>query len=243
MRFLIVGVMMVAGMVAAGCQEHSTVPARDFNELIPRLMKPVNTYDDPITAAANLFNVTSPDERRDAIAYLSPKPYGHEPAYMKAYYLLTTDPHAMVRAQAMRALGASHQQEAVPYLINGNAPSGATGVGKTGLSDPDVQVRRDAARGLMETFNDTAIPAVADCLLKDTDDQVRVTCAQALQNAHTPEAYRALIGALDDRDAAVVYHAHLALVANTGQDLGYNAKPWLEWHQKTYVKAATQSTP
>ena len=73
----------------------------------------------PEEAASNLFNVTSPDERRDAIAYLQTKPYGHEPPYMKAYEILTTDPHPMVRGQAMLALGTSHQVEAVSYLIKG----------------------------------------------------------------------------------------------------------------------------
>ena len=235
MRLLIVVVLV--GVVLVGCQKDS-VPARDFNELIPRLMRPVNAYSDPVEAAANLFHVTSPDERRDAIAYLSTQPYGHGAAYMKAYYMLTTDPHAMVRAQAMRALGASHQQEAVAYLVNGNTPAN-----KTGLSDVDAQVRRDAARGLMETFNDTAIPALADRVIKDTDDQVRVTCAQALKNGRTAEAYRALIGALDDRDAAVVYYAHKALVMNTGENLGTNARPWLEWYQQAYTKPVVAPVP
>ena len=49
-----------------------------------------------------------------------------------------------------------------------------------------------------------------------------------------------LIGALDDRDAAVVYYARQALVANTGQGMGYDVKPWLEWYQQTYAKATTQ---
>ncbi|MCL2640461.1 MAG: HEAT repeat domain-containing protein [Phycisphaerales bacterium] len=230
MRILIVSVVMFACMMSAGCRDTVAAPARDFNELIPRLMRPVNTYNDPVTAAENLFNVTSPDERRDAIAYLSTKPYGHDSAYMKAYYLLTTDPHAMVRGQAMRALGASQKSDAIPYLIKG-------------LGDAESQVRRDAARGLMDTYDDSAITALADRMLKDSDDQTRVACAKALKQAKTPEAYRALIEALSDPNAAVVVNAHKALTANTGQTLGHNPRPWLEWYQQTHVKTAAPPTP
>ena len=87
-------------LTVTACGEKSP---RNFNELIPRLMGTANRYQNPTDAAAALFNVTSPDERRDAIAYLETKKYGHEPAYMRAYEILTRDPHPMVRAQAMRA--------------------------------------------------------------------------------------------------------------------------------------------
>src|ERR1035437_4864434 len=103
--------MVVA--IMTGCTGDGA-PSHDFNELIPRLMKPIHTYDNPSEAAANLFNVTSPDERRDAIAYLETKKYGHEPAYMRAYEILATDPHPMVRAQAMRALGSSRNFVVIP---------------------------------------------------------------------------------------------------------------------------------
>jgi HEAT repeat protein len=227
--------MVVVGFLATllgGCGNK----ARDFNELIPRLMKPVNAYSNPMDAAANLFNVTSPDERRDAIAYLAVQKYGHEPAYMKAYKILTTDPHPMVRAQAMRALGTSHQNEAVPYLVDGNAP--ANTAGKTGLSDPDAEVRRDAAQGLQETFNESAIPALTAHVVDDVDEQVRMACARALKNGRTPAAYRALITALDDKNAGVVYYALQSLQITTGQLLGYDAKAWLGWYQQKYGAGA-----
>src|ERR1035437_8945668 len=234
-RMMIMGLLaMLMGLV--GCADNST--PRDFNELIPRLMKPVNSFSNPSDAAANLFNVTSPDERRDAIAWLATKPYGHEAAYMKAYKILTTDPHPMVRAQAMRALGSSHKyDEAVPYLIDGG-----TGKKATGLADAEPEVRRDAARGLQETFNDTAIPALAEHLLKDTDEQVRVGCARALKWGRSPMAYRALIDALDDRDAGVVYWAHQSLETTTGQRIGFDPKASLAWYQHSYGQT-TQPAP
>ncbi len=232
MRAVMAGVMGGAVLWAAGCSgDH--VAARDFNELIPRMMGAIKDRG-PVDAATNLFNVTNADERRDAIAYLQTKPYGHEASYMKAYELLTTDPSPMVRAQAMRALGSSGQAEAVPYLVNGNG-------GKTGLNDPEAEVRRDAAVGLTTTFDATAIPALADHVRGDVDDQVRINCARALGNAATPSSIRALIDALDDRNVAVVFYAHESLTKVTGQALPADSKPWLGWYQQTYERSTTHS--
>jgi HEAT repeats len=226
-----VGAVGIVLLAAGGCStDHA--PKRNFDELIPRMMGSIQGRS-PENAAINLFNVTNPDERRDAIAYLQTKPYGHEPPYMRAYEILTTDPSAMVRAQAMRALGTSHQAEAVPYLINGTT-------GKTGLSDPEDEVREDAAQGLGTTFGPAAIQPLADRLRSDTDDQVRINAARALAQASTETSLRALIDALDDRNTAVIFYAHASLVALTGQQLPFEGKPWLEWYQRTYEKPAAK---
>jgi HEAT repeat protein len=223
-RCLLVAALAVAPL--AGCENMGDFkPGRDFNELIPRFMNAASRGT-PEEAAANLFNVTNPDERRDAIAYLQTKPYGHQPPYMKAYEVLTTDPHPMVRAQTMRALGTSHQQEAVSYLIKG-------------LKDGDAQVRRDAAIGLQFTFSPDAIPALTELVRSDPDDQVRLNAARALEHASTPESIRALIGAMDDRDAGVVYYARQSLLKTTHQDFGYNSRDWLTWYEQTYATAPT----
>jgi hypothetical protein len=173
-----------------------------------------------------LFNVTSPDERRDAIAYLETKKWGHDAPYLRAYEILTTDPHPMVRAQAMRALGTSNQAAEGAYLAKG-------------LMDTDVQVRRDAAWGLVTTWNDAAAAPLAALVKADEDDQVRVFAARALAHAHTPDAIRALIDALSDKDAAVVRYARSSLAAATGQDFSYDTRAWLSWYQKTYVTPAS----
>ena len=217
-------------LILAGCGEKSP---RNFNELIPRLMGTANRYQNPTDAAAALFNVTSPDERRDAIAYLETKKYGHEPAYMRAYEILTRDPHPMVRAQAMRALGSSHNPAILPYLLDGTT-------GNTGLKDPIAEVRCDAAQGLRQTFGPAAIAPLSLLLNTDPDDQVRIACARALFNASTPVAYRALIDALDDKNAAVVYWARESLIARTGSKLGFDAKLWLSWYQQKYGPPATK---
>src|SRR5690242_2401425 len=104
----------------AGCEDlfptKGTAETRNYDELINRMMNSMKGRT-PEDAAINLFNVTSPDERRDAIAWLQTKPYGHEPPYMRAYETLATDPFPMVRAQAMMAMGTSYKPTtAVPVL-------------------------------------------------------------------------------------------------------------------------------
>src|SRR5580704_2645968 len=80
--------LFFAAGVFSGCTGHGgSAPARDFNELIPRMLGAVQKKT-PEEQAAALFNVTSPDERRDAVAYLETKPWGHGPAEMTVYELL-----------------------------------------------------------------------------------------------------------------------------------------------------------
>ncbi len=213
-------------LATASCGSHDRTPKRDFNELIPRLMGSIQNRS-PTDAAANLFNVTNPDERRDAIAYLETKPWGHAAPYMKAYEVLTTDPSPMVRAQAMRALGSSRDPSVVPYLVNGVTD-------KTGLSDPEPEVRRDAALGLTSTFGPGAVQPLANHLRTDPDDQVRINAARALGRAPTPTAIRPLIDALDDKNVAVVYYAHDSLMTITGQNLAFDGNAWLTWYRQNY---------
>lgn len=230
-RWWLIGTTAVA-MLLGGCSGEAA-NSQDFNELIPRIMGAVKNRS-PEEAASNLFNVTNPDERRDAIAWLQTKRYGHEEAYMKAYYILTTDPSPMVRAQAMRALGSSHSNAAVPYLVGGQKGNG-------GLADKEPEVRRDAALGLTQTFNTSATAALADAVRKDPDQQVRVYAARALRSDGSSASVRALIDALDDRDAAVVYNAHQSLVHITHQNIGPDGKAWLSWYERVNSPATKPS--
>jgi HEAT repeat protein len=224
-----VGAAAIISVLAAGggtgcAGSGNSKPARDFNELIPRMMGALDKGT-PEQAAANLFNVTSPDERRDAIAYLQTQKWGHDPPYMRAYELLTTDPHPMVRAQAMRALGTSYKESSGALLAKG-------------LDDPDVQVRRDAAYGLITTWSAAAFPHLRDHVREDVDELVRGYCARALVHDPSSESIDALIKAISDSDAAVTEFAHNSLVAITGQDLSYDPKAWLTWYQKAHIMPA-----
>lgn len=216
--------------IFAGCSDMlPQKPAHDFNELIPRVLGAVKQKT-PEEAAANLFNVTSPDERRDAVAYLETKPWGHGPAEMTVYETLVRDPHPMVRAQAMRALGTSYQAPAADYLVKG-------------LDEKeDVQVRRDAAYGLITTWNDAAFGPLVKRMEDDPDALVRGYCARALAHARTADSIHALIDAMGDQDAAVTRYAHSSLVAATGQDMAYDTKAWLTWYRQAY-SAPTTTAP
>ncbi len=228
---------LLAALLFAGCEDmFSSTPSRDFNELIPRMMGAMKNRT-PEDAATNLFNVTSPDERRDAIAYLQTRPWGHQPPYMNAYELLVTDPHPMVRAQAMRALGTSYQAPAGDYLARG-------------LGDPDVQVRRDAACALVTTWNDSAVgPLILHSHPQrnasvtppdgEPDEQVRIYAVRALVHFHTAEVIAALIAALSDNDAAVVQFAQRSLVSASGENFSYDTRAWLNWYQQTYTTPAS----
>lgn len=213
----------LAAVPLAGCSD-SVHSARDFNELVPRMMGAVNSNQNPTQAAANLFNVTSPDERRDAIAYLQTKKYGHEEPYMKAYVMLATDPHPQVRAQAMRALGSSGDVAAVPTLLHG-------------LADEVGQVREDAATALSTTWSMDAEAPLRVRLREDTDDQVKINSARALRHFRTQPVLRALIDALDDRNAAVAYWAHESLQGLTGERMPVDTKTWLSWYQQRFSPA------
>jgi HEAT repeat protein len=228
---LLVACLLAAASLLVACGGESTHGSRDFNELIPRMMGAVNSNTSPERAAANLFNVTSPDERRDAIAYLQTKKFGHEAPYMKAYTMLATDPHPQVRAQAMRALGSSGNPSAVPTLL-------------AGLADQQAGVREDAATGLLHTWNADAEAPLRVRLKEDDDDQVRINCARALRHFPTQPVIRALIDALDDRNAAVAYWAHESLMGLTGQRLPVDTKTWLGWYQQRFAPApATSPAP
>ena len=225
-RTLLTAVLVAASALAA-CGKGDQFSSRDFNELIPRLMKSV-AITNPTEAASKLFDTTSPDERRDAIAYLQTKKYGHEAPYMKAYRMLATDPSPMVRGQALRALGSSHDYSVVDVLARG-------------MADKEASVREDAAWGLRTTYTDLALDPLTAHLKVDDSDQVRIHAAAALQWSSTPKAIRTLIEAIDDNNSAVGYNAYHSLLYITHQSIPQESHKWLAWYQQTYEpKAATQ---
>ncbi|MEI8195011.1 MAG: HEAT repeat domain-containing protein, partial [Phycisphaerae bacterium] len=130
--------MVVLGLLLAGAGCNSS--GEDLNVMIPKM---IDKWKGPsnIDAAADLFNATNPDARRIAVAHISMKKWGHEAPYMKAYHVLaTSDPNPMVRGQALRALGTSHQPAVAEDLL-------------TGLANPDVNVRRDATAAMCDVGN------------------------------------------------------------------------------------------
>jgi HEAT repeat protein len=207
----------------------------DVNVTIPKLLGQDWASKKPEEAAEGLFDVTSADERRDAIAYLCTKPYGHEPPYMRAYTFLATDPHPMVRAQAMRAIGGASSPDVVPTLIGKNTKD-------SGIKDPDAGVRADAALALWSSFSPEAIDPLV-VALKDENREVRANAARALQNTSDPRALKALILALNDRDTVVINEAHRSLQYVTGQPIEMESRHWMEWYNNQPFMKAPATAP
>ena len=229
-RHLCLSAVFCSLLFLPACNTGDISSSRDFNELIPRMMNASKTKT-PVEAASNLFNVTSADERRDAVAYLQTQKWGHEKPYMDVYKVLTTDPSPMVRGQACRALGSSRDPSAVEFLLRC-------------LNDNDPTVRRDASWGLQTTFSDAAVDPLITHIKDDIDRQVRINSTKALGNSRDPKALRALVAALDDDDAAVIHIAWNNLKYLTGQNLPKDdSRAWLKWYQQTYATpAATTKT-
>ncbi len=221
--------MIVASILASslltllpGCSHDD-----NFNDVIPGML---NGGQSPTNAAGDLFDPSSSDRRRAAIAYLNNKKWGHEAAYMKAYNMLATYPDPLVKGQAMRALGESGNPEVAAVLIKG-------------LDDDSEIVRQDASAAAHKINNEKLIDPLIAHLRKDTDLQTRINCAQALDKYRTPRVFMFLAAALDDNDPAVVYWAWDNLSKATGQcGLPKDCKAWQEWLAQRYPEAAKINT-
>ena len=181
--------------------------------------------------------MTSPDERRDAIAYLEVKSYGHEPAYMRAYELLTTDRYPMVRAQALGRWGrrgsggGRYRVGAQGQGGGGLSGGGAEGFGRAGAAGRGVRADDDMGR-------QAAAGPLAELVTKaEEDDQVRISVRRALAQARSRRRIRA------DRRAAGQGRGGGAvcarsLVVATKQDFSYDYKAWLKWYLQSYLTGA-----
>ena len=221
----LLGCTLAAVAGSAGCSGTED----DLNKSIPKL---IESWKGPnnLDMAGDLFNSTNPDARRIAIAHISKKKWGHEPPYMKAYHMLATkDPEPLVRAQALRALGASHDPSVAPDLLDG-------------LKHTDPQVRRDAAAALQDLANDATVEPMLEALKNDPDAQVRVNLAKALMQYKQARVMFALADALDDKDVAVVHWAQLSLQSQTGEDFPTDRKVWVDWLRVHYPLPVAKTT-
>jgi len=214
--------MAACALALAACASDGG-PETDLNKAIPAL---INSWKGPdmVTEAGDLFNSSNPDARRIAVATISQKKWGHEDPYMRAYRVLTRDPDPLVRGQAYRALGSSHQPEVAELLLKG-------------LSDKDAHVREDASAAIGDIQNAIVVEPLLSHLKDDSSNQVRINCTQALRPYVQVHVLRALCLAVDDHEAAVARGATLSLQAMTHQNLGDEGAPWLNWVDKTYAAA------
>ncbi|HAU39205.1 MAG TPA: hypothetical protein DCX07_16015 [Phycisphaerales bacterium] len=162
------------------------------------------------------------DTRREGVVLLSGHDWGLKEPYLEGYAkLLKLDEDALVRCVAARALGKAGDPKYLPNLL-------------AALDDPAPTVRADAAEAIDRVLpraqsagqaGSVAAPLSAHAL-GDTSMDVRAQCARVLRHLRGAETLRTLVRCLSDREFAVRYQAHAALVHLVGRDYGYESEAW-----------------
>lgn len=171
----------------------------------------------PGEVARDAFNIYDPDRRRRAVNLLATAPWGGESTYVQTYRLLIDDPDPTVRAACLRALGRHGEPDDVQVIT-------------PYLRDPASFVRWEAANALERLHHPYAIDRLLPAVRDDEDPDVRTAAARALGQYAERRVFEALVGALNDREYAVVRQAQRSLRMLTGQDLGDRASAWLDWY-------------
>lgn len=201
--------MCVLAGLLTGCT--SAQSGDVFADMIEPLMPP-----SPSEVARQAFNVYDPDLRRRSIALLSSSHFGHEEPYVRMYRLLIDDQDPTVRAACAHALGQHGTTEDAPTII-------------ALLKDDTGFVRWEAAKALQKIHHPDAVGPLMQALANDLDNDVRLAAASALGQYPTRPAFNALVGALTDHNFGVVQTAAQSLSLLTGQDLGTEGGPWLDF--------------
>jgi hypothetical protein len=169
-------------------------------------------------AALQLEDHASADNRRNGLNRLMEFPYTHKPPYTKVYEgMAATDEDATVRAAALRACNRSRDAKATPAFIKG-------------LSDKSEWVRLEAAKGLANLPDPSAVPALTKTVSSaDENRDVRIAATDALKYYRTLEVARILSSLLTDKDFSICWQARRSLVFLTHRDFGYDAAAWLSY--------------
>lgn len=184
-------------------------------ELITRIYNQA-TGNTPFDAVKNMLNTDAPDLRREAVVYLSKRPYGRNDPYISYYIeLARSDVDYTVRAMAIRALNRARAAQATDLFI-------------AALDDKNELVRLEAAKALANIPDANATSALIKRLGNaDEGTDVRIAAADALRNFKTIESAQALVRVLQDRNFGVAWQARRSLRLMTGQDLRYDTVAWL----------------
>lgn len=168
-----------------------------------------------------------PDRRARGMLALSTTSAGSDPAYVSLYVENMRDPDASVRAAACKALGRHGSAEHLPLIID------------TLTNDKDVGVRVQAATTLQRIHGPEAIEPLLACIRQpegassrikvEEFSEVRAAAALALGQYRDQKVLQGLVAALNDQRLAVNRSALTALRTLTGQDFGYDARPWADW--------------
>lgn len=198
-----------------------------FADLVEPLIPPK-----PSDVARQAFNVYDPDLRRRSVALLSSSHFGHEEPYVRLYRLLIDDQDPTVRAACAHALGQHGTTEDAATLV-------------ALLKDDTGFVRWEAAKALQKIHHPDAAGPLMQAMSDDEDSDVRLAAAAALGQYPARPVFNALVGALIDRNFGVVQTASQSLALLTGQELGTEGGPWLDFaadHPSTLFSAQRQYT-
>jgi hypothetical protein len=176
------------------------------------------TGNTPRRAVIQMEDQYFPDERREGINELVSRDFGKRAPYTKRYEQIAQyDNDWLVRATAIRALNRSRDQSATPIFIKA-------------LSDPNDQVRLEAAKALANVPDPNATAPLLSIVNNDADNKdVRIAAADALRNYHSLDVARALVSTLGGRDFGVAWQSRQTLRRLTGHDMRYDEAAWLAY--------------
>jgi HEAT repeat protein len=168
--------------------------------------------------ASSLEGLLSPsaDERRWSVILLS---QSGDPEMLDALIPMMNpriEPIPLVRAETAKGMRVMGDKRALPALLNA-------------ALDLEAIVRAEAVRSLGALGGENELPRLIQLLRADHDDNVRLESAYALRRIGGAKALPALAYALDDPNESVIFAAHEALVALTGQELPPSRRTWESW--------------
>ncbi|MGA3067861.1 MAG: HEAT repeat domain-containing protein [Tepidisphaeraceae bacterium] len=188
-----------------------------FDALIGRPIGRMSDYfshDNAAAAARQIFDQSSPDNRRRGVLRLVDYDFARKGASLKVYAHVARDEDYTVRAAAIRALNRSRAQ-------------GYTSLFVTNLDDSEPLVRMQAADALGNIPDPSTVDDLIDHMRNDISPEVKIACADALRNFKQGEVISALVEVLDDRNFAVAWQARQSLALISGQDYRYDKQAWL----------------
>lgn len=184
---------------------------------LPRFVIDHFTGNTPLDAALRMEDPDFADLRRNG-TYDTVRPLaGRKPPYTERYQQMAKmDQDWGVRAAAIRALNLSRDQSATALFIES-------------LSDPQMEIRLEAAKALGNVPDENAVPVLTKVLGNVREDRdVRVAAARALVFYRRLDVGRALTSVLQDKDFSVSWQARQTLMYLTGKDYRYSESAWLE---------------
>jgi HEAT repeat protein len=221
-------------MVLAGCGETGALEMdAALDSAFKKLFTGQRTPQQDLVLAVSSGD---PDVRRDAVGRVSKsKKYDEEWAIKGFVAIALLESDEQTRCVAIRALGRSQDRRAVETMLK---ILNYTDVPSEEVWPPTPLVRWDAtavlaelcAEGVVpEDLRDDAFTTFVDRLRLDTDRHARIAAARGLGFCPRPQAVKALIEGLRDRDFAVVHQCEDSLVRLTGHTHGGDTMAWEQW--------------